>query len=53
MRTCTERVTGAWCSPTGVDSTVLEGSAHAQFMFEADQAERVMREILRFLSEKN
>ena len=31
---------------------ILEGSAHAQFMFQSAQAERVMREILRFLSEK-
>jgi alpha-beta hydrolase superfamily lysophospholipase len=31
---------------------ILEGSAHAQFLFETDQAERVMKEILRFLSEK-
>jgi pimeloyl-ACP methyl ester carboxylesterase len=30
---------------------VLDGSAHAQFLFQTDQAERVMREILRFLSE--
>ena len=29
---------------------LLEGSAHAQFMFQTDQADRVMREILRFLS---
>lgn len=29
---------------------ILEGSAHAQFLFQTDQAERVMREILRFLS---
>lgn len=29
---------------------VLEGSAHAQFLFQTNQAERVMREILRFLS---
>ena len=29
---------------------VLEGSAHAQFLFQTDQAERVMHEILRFLS---
>jgi len=29
---------------------VVEGSAHAQFLFETDQGERVMREILRFLS---
>jgi pimeloyl-ACP methyl ester carboxylesterase len=31
---------------------VVDGSAHAQFLFESDQAERVMREIVRFLSEK-
>jgi pimeloyl-ACP methyl ester carboxylesterase len=31
---------------------VLEGSAHAQYLFETDQAERVMREILKFLSDK-
>ena len=29
---------------------VLDGSAHAQFLFETDQADRVMREILRFLA---
>jgi dienelactone hydrolase len=29
---------------------ILEGSAHAQFIFETDQGERVMSEILRFLS---
>lgn len=31
---------------------VLEGSAHAQYLFQTDQAERVMREILRFLTTK-
>jgi pimeloyl-ACP methyl ester carboxylesterase len=31
---------------------ILEGSAHAQFLFQTDQADRVMREILRFLSTK-
>jgi esterase/lipase len=31
---------------------VVEGSAHAQFLFTSDQGERVMRDILRFLSEK-
>ena len=31
---------------------ILEGSAHAQFLFQTDQAERVMNEILRFLSAK-
>ena len=29
---------------------ILEGSAHAQFIFQTDQGERLMREILRFLS---
>ncbi|MBS1804778.1 MAG: alpha/beta hydrolase [Acidobacteria bacterium] len=31
---------------------VLEGSAHAQFLFQTDQSERVMTEILQFLSAK-
>ena len=30
---------------------ILEGDAHAQFVFETDQGERLMREILDFLSE--
>lgn len=30
---------------------VLDGSAHAQFIFETNQGERLMREILRFLSD--
>jgi pimeloyl-ACP methyl ester carboxylesterase len=30
---------------------ILDGSAHAQFLFSTDQGERLMREILRFLSE--
>jgi pimeloyl-ACP methyl ester carboxylesterase len=29
---------------------ILDGSAHAQFLFDTDQGPRVMREILRFLS---
>jgi pimeloyl-ACP methyl ester carboxylesterase len=29
---------------------ILEGSAHAQYLFQTDQSERVMREILKFLS---
>ena len=29
---------------------VLDGSAHAQFLFETDRADRVMRDILPFLS---
>jgi pimeloyl-ACP methyl ester carboxylesterase len=31
---------------------ILDGSAHAQFLFQTDQAERVMREIIHFLSAK-
>jgi pimeloyl-ACP methyl ester carboxylesterase len=31
---------------------ILDGSAHAQFLFQTDQAERVMMEILHFLSAK-
>ena|ERR1035438_5290950 len=31
---------------------VVDGSAHAQFLFQTDQGARVMREILRFLSER-
>ena len=31
---------------------ILDGSAHAQFLFQTDQGERVMREILHFLSAK-
>ena len=31
---------------------ILDGSAHAQYLFETDQAERVIQEILRFLSAK-
>jgi len=39
-------------APQPKDLIVLEGSAHAQFLFQTDQADRVMREILRFLSAK-
>jgi hypothetical protein len=31
---------------------LLDGSAHAQYLFQTDQADRVMQEILRFLSAK-
>jgi pimeloyl-ACP methyl ester carboxylesterase len=37
-------------APQPKELIVLEGSAHAQFLFATDQSERVMREILRFLS---
>jgi pimeloyl-ACP methyl ester carboxylesterase len=39
-------------APEPKELIVLEGSAHAQFLFQTDQADRVMREILRFLSAK-
>jgi pimeloyl-ACP methyl ester carboxylesterase len=31
---------------------VLDGSAHAQFLFQSEQADRVMKEIIRFLTPK-
>jgi hypothetical protein len=31
---------------------VLEGSAHAQRIFDTDQGDRVLREIVEFLSER-
>jgi pimeloyl-ACP methyl ester carboxylesterase len=37
-------------TPEPKELIVLEGSAHAQFIFATDQGERLMREILRFLS---
>lgn len=37
-------------APEPKELIVLEGSAHAQYLFQTDQGERVMREILRFLS---
>lgn len=37
-------------APDPKELVVLEGSAHAQFIFQTDQGERLMREILRFLS---
>jgi pimeloyl-ACP methyl ester carboxylesterase len=37
-------------APRPKELIVLEGSAHAQFLFQTDQSDRVMREILRFLS---
>jgi pimeloyl-ACP methyl ester carboxylesterase len=36
-------------APQPKELIVLDGSAHAQFLFATDQADRVMREILRFL----
>ena len=39
-------------APEPKELIILEGSAHAQFLFQTDQGERVMHEILRFLSAK-
>jgi pimeloyl-ACP methyl ester carboxylesterase len=36
-------------APQPKELIILEGSAHAQFLFQTDQGDRVMREILRFL----
>src|ERR1700693_2629642 len=37
-------------APGPKELIVLDGSAHAQFLFQTDQGDRVIREILRFLS---
>lgn len=37
-------------APEPKELVILEGSAHAQAIFETDQGARLMREILRFLS---
>ena len=37
-------------SPEPKELLVLEGSAHAQFLFETDQGQRLLQEILRFLN---
>ena len=39
-------------APEPKELIIVEGSAHAQFLFQTNQGERVMREILRFLSAK-
>ena len=36
-------------APEPKELIILEGSAHAQYLFQTDQGERVTREILRFL----
>jgi pimeloyl-ACP methyl ester carboxylesterase len=38
-------------APEPKELLILEGAAHAQFIFESEQGERLLREILRFLSE--
>jgi pimeloyl-ACP methyl ester carboxylesterase len=37
-------------APEPKQLVILEGSAHAQFLFETDQAERLLNEVLRFLT---
>ena len=37
-------------APQPKELIVLDGSAHAQFLFQTDQSARVMREVVRFLS---
>jgi pimeloyl-ACP methyl ester carboxylesterase len=37
-------------APQPKELIVLDGSAHAQFLFQTDQGARIMREIVRFLS---
>jgi pimeloyl-ACP methyl ester carboxylesterase len=39
-------------APKPKELIILDGSAHAQYLFQTDQGERVMQEILRFLSAK-
>lgn len=39
-------------SPEPKELIVLEGSAHAQYLFQTEQGQRVMQEILRFLTAK-
>ena len=39
-------------APGPKELVLLDGSAHAQFIFETPQGEQLMREILRFLSER-
>jgi alpha-beta hydrolase superfamily lysophospholipase len=40
-------------APEPKQMIVLDGSAHAQFLLETEQADRVMKEILRFLTAKD
>ena len=39
-------------SPGPKELVILDGAAHAQFIFQTDQGARLMREILKFLSER-
>jgi pimeloyl-ACP methyl ester carboxylesterase len=40
-------------APKPKELVLLDGSAHAQYLFQTNQSERVMSEILRFLSARN
>lgn len=40
-------------APDPKELIILDGSAHAQFIFETEHGGRVMREILRFLSTRS
>jgi pimeloyl-ACP methyl ester carboxylesterase len=40
-------------APQPKELIVLDGSAHAQFLFQTDQSDRVMKEVLRFLGSHN
>jgi pimeloyl-ACP methyl ester carboxylesterase len=40
-------------APEPKELLILDGSAHAQFLFTTDQGERLMKEILRFLGAAN
>lgn len=45
------KISAAWQKvPEPKEMIILDGSAHAQFLFQTSQGDRVMREILRFLS---
>jgi hypothetical protein len=39
-------------APAPKELVVLDGSAHGQLIFDTPQGERLMREILRFISER-
>jgi pimeloyl-ACP methyl ester carboxylesterase len=39
-------------APQPKELIILDGSAHAQYLFQTSQGERVMREIVRFLAAK-
>ena len=50
VRSACHRSAISTSAPEPKEFVILEGSAHAQFVFETEQGERLMFEILRFLS---